>query len=122
MSLRIVCPGKPVGTNNAYRRRGNGAGFYLTGDAVAFKERLRAYAIKAVIEQRWKKPTKEQFCEVDITVWNAPRFDADSPTKFCLDSLQEIAYKNDKCVQKVCSGRASDDGEPRVEISVRLTG
>ena len=120
--LQIVCPGKPVGTNNAYRRRGNGSGFFLTKDAVAFKERLKAYAIKAVIEQRWRKPTLKQFCEVDITVWNAPRFDADSPTKFCLDSLQKIVYENDKCVQKVCSGRASDDGEPRVEIEVRLTG
>lgn len=94
----------------------------MTSSARAFKDRLRAYAIKAVIEQRWKKPTKEQKCEVDITIWNAPRFDVDGPVKLILDCLQAIVFLNDKCVQKVCSGRASDDGEPRVEISVRLTG
>ena len=123
MTLHFVVPGKPVGTNSAYRRGTQGKnqrGFYLSPDAKAFKERLRAYAVKATHEQGWKKPTPTQECAVSIIVWNAKRFDADSPTKFILDSMQGVVYGNDHCVGKVSAARSFDDGEVRVEILVKL--
>jgi Holliday junction resolvase RusA-like endonuclease len=119
--LHFTVLGKPVGTNNAYRRRGNAAGFYLTKDAVAFKDKLKAHAIKAVAEQKWSKPDAKKYCLVAITVWNSPRFDVDSPTKFILDSLQGVVYDNDRCVRQVIACRESDKSEPRVEISVRYS-
>lgn len=96
-------------------------GFYLSPAAVAFKDKLRAYAIKAVHAQNWKLPSVTQYCKVGIIVWNAPRLDADSPTKFILDSMQGIVYGNDRCVDSVTIARSFDDGTQRVEIVVSLS-
>jgi Holliday junction resolvase RusA-like endonuclease len=117
VQLTITVPGKPVGTNNAYRRRGNAPGFYMTDDAKSFKERLRAYAVKAIHEADWKKLVKTS-CSVTITVYNATRYDADSPTKFVLDSMQDLVYDNDRCVTTVSSTKMVDGGQARVEITV----
>lgn len=119
MFLHFVVLGKPVGTNNAYRRRGNAAGFYLTKEAVGFKKELRAWATRATVEQDWKKPDLKKYCSVAITVWNCPRFDVDSPIKFILDSMQGVVYDNDRCIRQVIACKESDKAQPRVEISVR---
>ena len=58
MTLRFTVPGRPIGTNSAYKRSGmvNGRkGFYLTPEASAFKERLRVYAIQAAQKVGWQR-------------------------------------------------------------------
>jgi len=119
--LTFTVPGKPIGTNNAYRRRGRVPGLYMTEDARAFKDRLRAYAIKAVHDAGWRKPGAKQYVAVAIIVWNAPRFDVDSPTKFIVDSMQGVVYDNDRCVDSVTIARSFDDQDVRVEIAVSLS-
>jgi Holliday junction resolvase RusA-like endonuclease len=97
-----------------------GKGFYLAREAVAFKERLRAYALLAAHKAGWKMPKRGQECSVAFIVWNSPRHDVDSPTKFLLDSMQGIIYENDRYVRSVTSCRNNDGTEPRIEITVAL--
>ena len=113
MALSFSVPGKPVGTNAAYRA-GKGR-YYLTKDAKAFKERLRAYAVLAKNSSDWK-PSKKPI-GVHIVVWNS-RHDADSPVKFCLDALQGIFFENDRIVESVKAEKRKDNGEPRVDFRV----
>ena len=115
-----MVPGKPCGTDAAYKRgrmAAHGKGFYMTSEARAFKDRLRAYAIIAIAEAGWKKLVKTP-CSVTLVVYNATRYDADSPTKFCLDALQDLVYDNDRCVAMVSSEKRVDSGQARVEITV----
>jgi hypothetical protein len=93
-------------------------GFYLTSVARDFKDRLRAHAVIAAHAEKWKMLTGKEHCAVAIIIWNAARFDVDSPTKFIVDSMQGIVYGNDRVVDKVSIARSFDDGETRVEIAV----
>lgn len=102
-----------MGTNAAYRA-GKGR-YYLTKDAKAFKERLRAYAVLARNTSQWKS-SKGPF-GVEIVVWNS-RHDADSPVKFCLDSLQGVFFENDKSVESVKAVKRKDENGPRVDFKV----
>jgi Holliday junction resolvase RusA-like endonuclease len=114
--MKFTVPGKPIGTNAAYRA-GKGR-YYLTKDAKAFKERLRAYAVLAKNTSGWKMLTgKNEQCSVRIIVWNS-RHDADSPIKFCLDSLQGVIFENDRYVKGVESWRGVDESGPRIDIEV----
>jgi len=113
--ITFVVPGPQVSTNQAYRKRGNGYGMYLSAEGQDFKLRI-AFAAKQAF--RRIKPSKGEF-EVRVTYYRpAMRGDVDGPGKFVLDSLEGIVYENDSQVTTFFQEKGLDRENPRTVISV----
>jgi Holliday junction resolvase RusA-like endonuclease len=117
--IQFAVPTKPVSTNQAYRRRGNGPGFYMTDAAKAFKTAIKVYAIAAAAQHLWKR-RKNRSMSLEITYWNIRKnADVDGPNKLVQDALQGVLFDNDNCVKRIASEIERDAGPVRVEITVR---
>ena len=120
MTVTIVVPRKAAGVNQAWRRSKNG-GMYMTASARDYKDAVRAYAIVALRKAKWPPVEQVKAVKVAIEAWNGDkRSDADMPIKLSLDSLQGVAFTNDRLVTEVSATKHQDGGETRTVIRVTL--
>jgi Holliday junction resolvase RusA-like endonuclease len=100
---------KPVPQNRKLAR-GKGSRMYLNS------EYLKAWM---TIADEWKSQTDDRLIDSKVglkIMFGWPRMDIDSCIKPILDTLQGIAYKNDKQVDLIHVSRISEN-EIKIEIS-----
>jgi hypothetical protein len=125
-TLRFTIFRPPVSTNHQYKR----VTFYRNGKQVkalansvqaeAFKYAVRAHALNAALICDWPRPEAVKHVAVTIVVFNCPRHDCSAAEKLTLDGMEGVVYENDKVAHPRTNDIASDDGKPRVEVTVEL--
>ncbi len=120
--IRFIVPGRPVGVNATYERRGGrGRGLKLTAEAEGYRQRVQVYAVQALRGRR--RPIFAGAVEVQLGMFFAnDRADVDSCTKPLLDALEGFVYDDDVQVHRLLVEKTIDPLRPRVEIAVGLIG
>ena len=127
--LRFSIFRAPVSTNAQYKRvtftrmvKGKLKTINTLGnskEAEDFKAAVRAHALAARMRSDWPVPDAVKHVAVKIVVFNT-RHDCSAAEKLCLDGMQGVIYANDKVAHPRLNDIDSDDGKPRVEITVEL--
>lgn len=112
--MKITLSGKPISTNQLYRRHGNI--IYMSSEGKSLKE---SYSWQA--KSQWKKKpiiTGKVAVLIDLYFNNNLRRDIDNWHKILLDSLTGIIWKDDS--QIICMGvrKYIDRDNPRIEIEI----
>lgn len=126
--LRFVVPGEPVGKERARVFRKESADGRVITRAVtpektrAYEEKVRTVAQIAVNQSRWAWSKDDRF-NVVLKIFRThvdAGPDVDNVIKVCADSLNGIAWKDDRYVWGIGAALQPRDPEnPRVEVEVR---
>jgi Holliday junction resolvase RusA-like endonuclease len=112
--LRFTVHGSIV-SNNAFKAPDGEGSFRKTKRAREDARRVKEIASFAAVSQGWEIPGATS---VEIIAW-CSRLDADNVAKGLLDSLKEIAWRDDADVMEVKTSRRWDDDGERYEVIVR---
>ncbi len=112
MTLRFTVYGQLTGNNNF--RVPAGSSMRKTKAARDDAKRVAEIALVAATTQAWSIPPA---AAVSITGWNC-RKDVDNIGKVILDSIKDVAYRDDADLMAQYVERRWDDGDERYDIEV----
>lgn len=111
-SLKVTLPYPP--SVNRYLRFAPGGYAYTTKEAKQYKQGAKLRALT-----QGMRPIQEGEVALLITVFRPRKTgDLDNHLKVLLDSLNGVAYKDDKQVAEIFISRFEDKENPRVEVRV----
>lgn len=116
MTVSFVIPGKPVGKNRLYTRDR-----HLTKAARAYRKLTSICAIAALGKSDWPRDLlAPKHVRLTVRLFNT-RHDSAAATHFIRDSLEKIAYANDRVVSHGAEEiPIKDDGGTRAEVTLEL--
>lgn len=117
--LRIVVPLIPVSVNHYKKLRGRGRrGFYVTPEAIAFKEAVRLYARGQILS--FDEKSRYELA-VHIYLGYKQSGDGDNFFKVISDSLVDAGIiRSDAAIDNWHLYKHRDRNDPRTEIMVRV--
>lgn len=110
---------KPVGTNQAYRKRGQGFGMYMTKEGASYKEIIAAEAWNAMTEQcHGHDFIKSPEVSLAFFYGDQRKHDIDSAIKLTLDSMNGVVWNDDSEIGRLLVTKGYRKGRPAVVIHV----
>lgn len=114
--ITFTVPLIPPSVNHYKQPRRGGRGFYVTGEATAFKEAVAIFA-RGKVSTPYSSGLS---VEINIYLGRGKKGDIDNFAKVCLDGLVEAGIiQSDAGVQELIMRKDRDNANPRTEITVK---
>lgn len=115
--MKITLKSNPLSTQTIYRThcRGKFPVLYMTKQGKELKE---LYRLEAKNQYKGKVIVGDCYVEIMLFFRDRRERDVDNYNKLLLDSLEGIAYENDKQVKKLTVEKEISVDDPRIEIKI----